>query len=454
MVTYSLFLDDFDVDDGATMLNEHGDAIHSDRESFDAADADGSTSMQDVQENLKFPHSVSNVTGEVLPMCPGSFVDEQFQFFMSPSSSFEDEESDANSVTSLLRMAFVDDGFDVDSLSMSSAGSSVDDMSDAHSVQSLIGLAFVDDEFDVDSLSMSPVSCFDEELAVGDGIVCSASSVEEIVTPSVLFLDSYDEREIGPTADVGDNVFITVDEDENRARLISLGCQTVHGLSLWLLLTFEQITLPVFVVGFLFMRLSMMMPGMQFGQPVGRPSPYDVVYLSCPVEVPLRGVKLATIEEDVDGEVDEEEEHSLPVLWAPLVPLRGVKLATIEEEECDEDVNEEEQDNLHCSLLVLLCGGQHHTMEEDADEERPEEQPEQEENDDSGPNILVDDDDEHHFEEAATPSNGSKPTVPLLEVRRSARIAARAREKLILPVGTEGSLFVNGKRRSARLSLF
>jgi hypothetical protein len=451
MVTYSLSLDDFDVDDGATMLNEHGDAIHSDSESFDATDADGTTSLHDVQENLKF-HSVSDVAGEDIPMCPGSSVDEQFKFFMSPSSSFEDDESDADSVKSLFRMAFVDDEFDVDSLSMSSAGSSLDDMSDAHSVESLFGLAFVDDEFDVDSLSMSPVSSFDEELAVDD-IVCSASSVEEeVVTPSVLFLDGCDEREIVPTADVGDNVFITADEDENRARLISLGCQMLHGLSLMLLLTFEQITLPVFVVGFLFMRLSMMMPGMQFGQPVGRPSPYDVVYLSCPVEVPLRGVKLATIEEDVDGEVDEEED-SLPVHCDPLVALRGVKLATIEEE-CDEDVNEDERDNLHCSLLVLLCGGQLHTMEEDADEERPEEQPEQEENDDSGPNILVDDDDDHHFEEAATPSNGSKPTVPLLEVRRSARIAARAREKLILPVGTEGSLFVNGKRRSARLSLF
>jgi hypothetical protein len=451
MVTYSLSLDDFDVDDGATMLNEHGDAIHSDRESFDATDADGTTSLQDVQENLKF-HSVSDVAGEDIPMCPGSSVDEQFKFFMSPSSSFEDDESDADSVKSLLRMPFVDDEFDVDSLSMSSAGSSLDDMSDAHSVQSLIGLAFVDDEFDVDSLSMSPVSCFDEELAL-DGIVCSASSVEEIVTPSVLFPDGCDEREIAPTADVGDNVFITVDKDENRARLISLGCQTVHGLSLMLLLTFEQITLPVFVAGFLFMRLSMMMPGMQFGQPVGRPSPYDVVYLSCPVEVPLRGVKLATIEEDVDGEVDDEEEHSLPVHWTPLVPLRGVKLATIEEG-CDEDVNEEERDNLHRSLLVPSCGGQLHTTEADANEERPQELPEQEENDDSGPNIFVDDDDEDHFEEAATPSNGTKPTVPLLEVRRSARIAAKAREKLTLPVGTEGSLFVNGKRRSARLSLF
>ena len=112
MVTYSLFLDDFDDDDNITVLNEHDDdSILSSESSFNATDADGDTVMQDVQENLKTP-SISDV-GNVLTMRPCSSVD----FFMSPGSSVEDDESDADSATSLFRMAFADeDELDEDSL--------------------------------------------------------------------------------------------------------------------------------------------------------------------------------------------------------------------------------------------------------------------------------------------------------------------------------------------------
>ena len=423
MVTYSLFLDDVVVDDNVVVLHEHDDSIiQLNESSFDATDADGDTAMDDLHENLK-TLSISDVGNSLTLRPAASPVD----FFMSPGSSVEDDESDANSVTSLL------------------------------------GLTFVDDELDVDSLCMSPGSSVDEELAF-DSVVSSVSNVEEIMTPSVLFFDGSDkgddillyedEREIGSCANVDVDVFIMADKDGNRTRSISLGCLTVHGLSLILLLTFEQITLPVFVVGFLFMWLSTMMPGMQFGQTDGRPSPaYDVIYLSCPVLLPPHGVKLATIEEEGEtGEVDEDEERNLQ--FSLLVPLRVMKLATIQEEDDGDVLDEEGQDSLSCSILVPLRGVQLYTIEEEVEEEAPqEEQLEQEDNDDSGPN-LVDDDEEDDFEEAATPSERTKPTVPLLEFRRSARIAAKAGTKLILPVGTEGSLFVNGKRRSARLSLF
>ena len=442
MVTYSLFLNDFVDDDDVVVLNEHEDSIQPSESSFDATDADGDTVMQDVQENLKTP-SISDV-GNVLTMRPCSSVD----FFMSPGSSVEDDESDADSATSLFGFEFCDedDELDVDSLCMSPAGSSVGDESDADSATSLLGLAFVDeDDLDDDSLSMSPVSSVDDEL-----------EVLELVTPSVLFLDSSDnidedEREIGSFEDVGVDVFITEDEDENRARWISLGCQTAQGLSLMFLLVLEQITLRVFVFGCLFMWLSsMMMP-----KKVGRPIPNPVVYLSFAAVLPLRGVELATVEEDADGEVDddeEEEKEERRLRWAPLIPLRGVKLATIEEEG-DGDVDEEEPDSLRCPPLFPF-----RAIEGEVDEEQPQEQPEHEENEDFG-YAIVDGDEEDQFEEVAfTPtatSERSEPTtVPLVKIRRSARIAAKARKKLILPVGTEGSLFVNGKRRSARLSLF
>ena len=441
MVTYSLFLDDFADDDNDIVLNEHEDSIQPSESSFDATDADGDTVMQDVQENLKTP-SISDV-GNVLTMRPYSSID----FFMSPGSSVEDDESDADSTMSLCGLAFDDeDELDVDSLGMSSDGSSVGDKSDTDSATSLLGLEFLDeDELDEDSLFMSPVSFIDEEL-----------EVEELVTPSVLFLDRSgnvdedNEREIESFADVGVDVFITETEDENRARWISLGCRTAHGLSLMFSLVFELISFRVFVFGCLFMWLSsMMMPGK-----VGRPIPDPVVYLSCPAVLPLRGVELATVEEDADGEVDDDEEDEREerrLRWSPLVPLRGVKLATIEEEG-DGDVDEEEPDSLHCPPLVPL-----RALEEEVHDEQPQEQPEQEDNDDFGPTI-VDGDEEDQFVEAVftfTATSGrSEPTVPLVEIRRSSRIAAKAGKKLILPVGTEGSLFVNGKRRSARLSLF
>jgi len=44
-------------------------------------------------------------------------------------------------------------------------------------------------------------------------------------------------------------------------------------------------------------------------------------------------------------------------------------------------------------------------------------------------------------------------TVPRFEFRCSARLAAKSGNKVILPVGTRGYVFVNGNRRSARLSL-
>jgi len=46
--------------------------------------------------------------------------------------------------------------------------------------------------------------------------------------------------------------------------------------------------------------------------------------------------------------------------------------------------------------------------------------------------------------------------VPPLELRRSARLASKSGNTviLLLPVGTLGSVFVNGKRRSARRALF
>ena len=522
MVTYSLFLDDFADDDNDIVLNEHEDSIQPSESSFDATDADGDTVMQDVQENLKTP-SISDV-GNVLTMRPCSSVD----FFMSPGSSVEDNESDAESATSLFSWAFDDeDEVDVDSLCMSSAGSSVgvddesdaesatslfclafddedeldedslcvssagssvgvddesdadsitgllglafvdedkrdedslsigsvgssggvDDESDADSTTSLLGLAFVDeDELDEDSLSIGSVSSVNEELEV-DTIISPVSNVEERVTPSLLFHEN--EREIGSFKDARVDVFIAEDEDENRARWISLGCQTAQGLSLMFLLVLEQITLRVFLFGCLFMWLcSMVMPGK-----VGRPIPNPVVYLSCPVVLPRRGVKLAAIKEDSDGEVEDEDERGLR--WAPLVPLRGVKLATIEEED-DGDVDEEEPDSLRRPPLVPLRGVQLYALEEEeVDEEQPQEQPDQEDNDDFGPQI-VDHDEEDQVEEAPAPaaSERSEPTVPLVEIRRSSRIAAKAGKKLILPVGTEGSLFVNGKRRSARLSLF
>jgi hypothetical protein len=445
MVTYSLSLDDSVDDDSVIVLNEHEDSIQPSESSFDA---DGDTDMQDVHENLKTP-LISDV-GYVLTMRPCSSVD----FFMSPDSYVEDdEESDADSATSLLGLAlFVDeDDLDVDSLCMSSAGSYVGDQSDADSVTSLFGLAFLDeDELDEDSLSMSPGSpLVDEEL-----------EVEVLVTPSVLFLDGSDNvddnnSETGSSPDVDLYAFIMADMEQNRDRWISLACQTVHGLSLMFLLVFEQITLGVFVFGCLFTWLSsLVMPGK-----VGRQAiPNPVVYLSCPVSLPRRGVKLATIEEEGDGEVEQEEDKERSLRWAPLVPLRGVKLAPIkeEEDEDDRDVNEEESDSLDCPPLVPIRGLQLYATGEEGNEEQPQEQPEQEENDDFGPSIDDDDEEEDPFEEdtATDTSARSEPTVPLFELRRSTRIAAKAGKKLILPVGTEGSLFVNGKRRSARLSLF
>ena len=68
------------------------------------------------------------------------------------------------------------------------------------------------------------------------------------------------------------------------------------------------------------------------------------------------------------------------------------------------------------------------------------------------PNSL--DEDEPSEATTAAPER-TKRTVPPLEFRRSARLSAEAgKKKVILPVGTLGSVFVNGKRRSARLSLF
>jgi len=456
MVTYSLSLDDSDDDDSVIVLNEHEDSIQPSDLSYDA---DGDTDLQDVHKNLKTP-LISDV-GNVLTMRPPcSSID----FFMSPDSSVEDdEESDAESATSLFGLAlFVDeDELDVDSLCMSSAGSSVGDESDGDSVTSLFGLAFLDeDELDEDSLSMSPGSpLVDEEVDV-DAITSPVSNVEKIVIPSVLFSSADSDyvrgnhREIGPFEDVGVYAFIMADMEENRDRWISLVCQTVHMFSLMFLLVLEQITLRVFVFGCLFTWLSsMMMPGK-----VGRPIPNPVLYLSCPVSLPRRGVKPATIEEEGDGEVEQEEDTERGLRWAPLVPLRGVKLAPIkeEEDEDDRDVNEEESHSLDCPPLVPIRGLQLYATGEEGNEEQPQEQPEQEENDDFGPSIDDDDEEEDPFEEdtATDTSARSEPTVPLFELRRSARLAAKEGKKLILPVGTEGSLFVNGKRRSARLSLF
>jgi len=118
-------------------------------------------------------------------------------------------------------------------------------------------------------------------------------------------------------------------------------------------------------------------------------------------------------------------------------------------------VDEEEPESLDCPPLVRDV--QLYAIEVEVDEELPQDQPGYEESDYFGPNIDDDDEEEDHFEEATATatSERSQPTVPLVAIRRSARIAAKARKKkLILPVGTEGSLYVNGKRRSARLSLF
>jgi hypothetical protein len=74
----------------------------------------------------------------------------------------------------------------------------------------------------------------------------------------------------------------------------------------------------------------------------------------------------------------------------------------------------------------------------------------QDENQGFEPNIV----DNDLIEETTDTPERTTPTVPPVELRRSARIAAKSRKTLILPVGTEGSVFINGKRRSARLSLF
>ncbi len=188
-------------------------------------DAGGDAVMQDVQENLKSP-SIADVVGNVLTMRSASSVD----FFMSPCSSMADDESDAESATSLFGLAFSDDDErDQDSLCMSSSGSSVGDESDGDSATSLFGLVFLDEnELDEDSLFTSPGSSVDEEVEV-DAITSPVSNVEEIVTPSVLFRTDSDSirennSEIGSFEDVGVYAFIMADMEENRDRWISLGC--------------------------------------------------------------------------------------------------------------------------------------------------------------------------------------------------------------------------------------
>jgi hypothetical protein len=74
----------------------------------------------------------------------------------------------------------------------------------------------------------------------------------------------------------------------------------------------------------------------------------------------------------------------------------------------------------------------------------------QDENQGFEPSIVGDD----LIEETTETPERTTPTVPPVELRRSARIAAKSRTTVILPVGTKGSVYVNGKRRSARLSLF
>jgi hypothetical protein len=54
----------------------------------------------------------------------------------------------------------------------------------------------------------------------------------------------------------------------------------------------------------------------------------------------------------------------------------------------------------------------------------------------------------------ASTSERSKAEIPTLNLRRSPRIAAKNKKKANLPIGTQGSIVINGKRRSARLSLF
>ena len=116
----------------------------------------------------------------------------------------------------------------------------------------------------------------------------------------------------------------------------------------------------------------------------------------------------------------------------------------------DDDVDEWEVEpapfnSVDCPVFSLVMTLSTIPVEEESDEVQDEDESQGFE-----PSSLDDD-----LSDATTAApEKTKRTVPRLEFRHSARLAAKSGNKVILPVGTLGFVFVNGNRRSARLSLF
>ena len=116
----------------------------------------------------------------------------------------------------------------------------------------------------------------------------------------------------------------------------------------------------------------------------------------------------------------------------------------------DDDVDEWEVepapfDSVDCPVFSLVMTLSTIPVEEESDEVQDEDESQGFE-----PSSLDDD-----LSDATTAApEKTKRKVPRLEFRHSARLAAKSGNKVILPVGTLGFVFVNGNRRSARLSLF